>query len=282
MITTSTESTALLAKIAQGFERISAAEVADLLLSPRIAKGLFLETTREPGPTMWIVNRSDVYDETLRMLQTHSLEDMARRASDKLRNRSALTPPWAPPELETPLNEVPDTEVEDVLGHPLAPFEAMLFFARALNEDHRASAALSLTRRLIEHPAFQPPAPEVAAKLREVFGRMLLEDPSPFARAYAARVPLLEKSTLQLALASEKNAFTAGKILQHPAITPEILEDVAHKWKSRPEWNDSPFFGRVLALDASLPSEARKAATASSEDDALASDIHEWYFTQRN
>ena len=61
-----------------------AVEVADLFLSPFIDEKLFLVCLMEEGPPLWVVNRSDVYNETLKMLSHHSDENISRRSKEKI------------------------------------------------------------------------------------------------------------------------------------------------------------------------------------------------------
>ena len=114
-------------RLREGVESVSAVEAAELFLSPHIREDVFLEALREPGPSLWIVNRSDVSDKTLSFLHKHPLEQIAYRAAEKFKNRQATITHLSEPILDVPFQEVEDFLVEDVLGHPLCSWEAMIF-----------------------------------------------------------------------------------------------------------------------------------------------------------
>ena len=260
-------------------ERLSAAEAADLFLSPHVRPELLLKATEEAGPSMWIVNRSDVYDPTLEVLRDHAVPEIAARAKEKIRLRHHSLNLLAPPEIDGPVEAVPDYAVEDVLGHPLCPFEAMLFFSKAIFEDHRASSALSLTRRLLEHAPNWSEHLALKNELIERFSYLLLEDPSPFVRAYAARVPLLTSDALEQATRKEHHPLVRGRLLQNPASTPaQILRfweqaEVPEADASSLEWSG----WRIASLDGRLAPDARRAAQTKTRDDAFTSAVHAWY-----
>src|SRR5437868_8555751 len=96
-----------------------AAEVAEAFLSPHIEKEFFLTALEEEGPSLWLVNRSDVWTETLQFLQEHPLEAIRQRALDKLQQRKSKIINFPPPKLPKDLAEIGHESVEDVLGHPL-------------------------------------------------------------------------------------------------------------------------------------------------------------------
>mgnify|MGYP000993795102 CR=1 FL=1 len=253
---------------------LSASEVADLFLSPHVDPRLLRDSTAEPGPAMWIVNRSDVYDETLDAMQTHAWEEMATRARAKLRQRRGETLSLLEPfELDGPVEEIPDYAVEDVLGHPLAPFEAMLFFAKAIAEDVRGSSALSLTRRLLEHPPNWDFDPLMRQRLVERFSYNLLEDASPYVRAYSARVPILPASQIRWALERETHPLVLGRLFQSPAFDAENFGLAATKALGA----DSAFPSRVLSADRRLPTELRRQLANS--NDEITRSFSEWYLS---
>lgn len=256
---------------------IPASQVADLLLSPYIDPILLADATIEPGPTLWMVNRSDVYDETLEALSNHAILDIAQRAKDKLRNRRSRLAVLVPPEIDSPYAEIPDHSVEDVLGHPLAPFDAVAFFARSWNEDHRASSALSLTRRIIEHPPTWLPSDPERESLARIFGTMLTEDASPFVRSYCARVPILTVKDLEHAVKTETNAFVFGRLMQSSVLTQELLEEAISQIAQRPELRNDHFVYRILSFDKRLSSDQRKKLLDMGPQDTLTRAVHEWY-----
>jgi len=265
----------LITRIQQSLSELKAAEVADLFLSPFVKPTLLVEATAEQGPSMWIVNRSDVYDETLQSLHAHPIEAIAARAKEKFNNRHSSLVLLEPPQIEGSIEEAEEYMVEDILGHPLAPFEAMTFFAKSLNEDHRASAALSLTRRLLEHPPNWSVNLSAKKQISDVFSQMLFEDPSPFTRAYAARVPILPSSVLEDALKKERHDLVRGRILQNPASTVKNLSWAVEQLNHPDE---ESFSQRVLALDSRLNSDQRtQVLHKQSSTDFLAGLFHEWY-----
>lgn len=266
-----------LGKIQQEIEKLSAAQVADMLLSPYVPQNLLNDATAEQGPSMWIVNRSDVYTATLEKLAHHSIPGIASRAREKITARGTTLTLLSPPEVPPSFEEVEEHSVEDLLGHPLCPFEGMIYFSRSLNEDHRGSAALSLTRRLLEHPPNWSIAPHVKIELQDHFSRLLLEDPSPFVRAYTARIPILPTSVISEALLVERDDFVRGKILQNPDVEARALERAAQHIV---EEKISQFFSRrVLAFDERLSSASRVALMKVAPADSLSEAIHEWFLS---
>lgn len=209
--------------IQKSLAALSAADAAELFISPWVESRILLLATEESGPAMWIVNRSDVYDATLEKLTQHSLNEIALRAKTKLSLRHSSLSFLEPPVLDGPVESIPDREAEDVLGHPLCSFEAILFFSKSLNEDLRASSALSLTRRLLEHPPNWTGHEQLRDFIRERYVTLLSEDSSPYVRAYVARVPLLDPESLLSAFKKEKNPRVLGRILQNPSSSQTLL-----------------------------------------------------------
>jgi len=235
----------------------SAADAADLFLSPHISKELLYAATYEPGPAMWIVNRSDVFDETLSLLLEHPDRGIARRAGEKIKARfepSALLPP---PEEEADFNasEVPDFQVEEVLGHPRVPLESVMHFTYSLKDEHRASAALSATRRLLEYPPDWSRETLKRDRFSERFIQMLLNDPSPLVRSYASRFPMLDAGIIAQALVSESNATVKGRLLQHPKCPIESVSRVA---ENSAHAEEDALVEIILSLDSRLPRELRQ------------------------
>jgi hypothetical protein len=268
---------ALIAEIRRLLGQEKAAHVADLFLSPWIDERLLVEALAEeggPGAAIWVVNRSDVYDRTLMALRSFGDRGVAERAEAKLAQRRSkllsIDPPLMPPSLA----EIPDHSVEDVLGHPLCPFEAMIFFARSIKEDHRASAALSLCRRLLEYPPEWHLENLAPSKLIEVFSGLLLADPSALVRSYAARVPLLPGSVVDEGFRQEPHYLVAARLLQNPATTTHTL---LRATEARREAHATPYVEIVLALDERLPLEARRLLAAKRDLDPVARHFHGWY-----
>lgn len=268
-----------LRRLQDHFAAMRANDVAELFLSPSVEQRLFLRATEEAGPTLWMVNRSDVYDRTLEILSEHSLKDVADRAKEKLRRRRGSLDFLEPPEDVGPFEEVPDFAIEDVLGHPLAPFEAMLFFSRSISEDFRASSALSLTRRVLEHPPNWSHDIGLKLRLTERFGQVLLEDHSPYVRSYAARVPLLTESLVDQALRQETNPIVRARLLQNPAATVgTIAQFLGHANEIDKSWGEAAFAAhRVLAFDERLNSEQRLALRATASRDPVTVAALDWF-----
>jgi hypothetical protein len=212
--------------------------VADLFLSPFIDKKVVLELTEDDGPSLWMVNRSDVYNETLSALSEHAIEGIRNRANEKKAQRLGLQlnvlP--APPAFQIPAQTLSQDDVEEILGHPLAPFEAMLFFARDLKEDSRASAALSLTRRLLEYPPNWIGNEGLKAQLNETFFEILTQDSSAFVKSFASRIPLFTEEQIARALEQEDHFFILGRLLQNPS-----FKGVAHTKFLDRLFNDSKY-----------------------------------------
>ncbi|MBP7844585.1 MAG: hypothetical protein KA116_07200 [Proteobacteria bacterium] len=264
----------LMEPILKELDKISALDVAELFLSPFVHPKLLCEATTEAGPANWIVNRSDIYDPTLEALLKHPLNEISSRAAEKLKMRRStltlLTPPQVPPSFE----EIPEHSVEDLLGHPLCPFEAMLFFSYSTNEDHRASSALSLCRRVLEHPPDWRINPKAKEKLAERFGEMLLNDSSFTVRSYAARVPILEASTLEKSASQESHLNTLARVLQNPARSQDCLALVANDQISHESQ-----ISRILTLDSQLPLDLRR-SLETKLNDPLSFHINNWHLRQ--
>jgi hypothetical protein len=207
-------------------DSLSAADASEYFLSPFIDARLLCAVTANEGPSLWIVNRSDVYDSTLEALSKHSLESIAARAKDKLARRRTQLVLLEAPILDIPIEQIPDYAIEDYLGHPLAPFELILFFMKHLSADTRASACLSLTRRLLEHPPNWLGHEPLKAQLTERASERLLDEPSDFVRLYAARIPLLSSAALTEAFRVEKHFMIRRRLLQNLA-TPVALSQMA-------------------------------------------------------
>ncbi|NCN26268.1 hypothetical protein GW915_01730 [bacterium] len=252
-------------------EQLKAADVADLVLSPFVNPKLLLTICHEAGPTNWVVNRSDVYDETIEALLQHPDEVISRRAAEKIKIRKSTLTTLTPPLFEGDCENIPDHSVEDFLGHPLCPFEAILYFSTSSNDDHRASSCLSLTRRLLEHPPNWEINPHAKTEIARHFGRLLNGDPSPMVRGYAARIPILSSADITESTENETHIFVLGRVLQNPARSIANLEEVAADQIAK---ND--FVANVLALDAQLPMELRRKLRQkpSSHTNEL---IHSWH-----
>jgi hypothetical protein len=257
-------------KLRQAVESVTAVEAAELFLSPFIREDIFLEALREPGPSLWIVNRSDVSDKTLSFLHKHPLDQISSRAAEKFKNRQATITQISEPILETPLHEVEDFLVEDVLGHPLCSWEAMIYFAKSLNEDVRSSACLSLTRRVWEHPKQSLDLPFVKEKLFSAFYSLAKEDSSPVVRAYAARIPIWEEKHLQDFVLVESNGRVLSKWLQNEACSAELVNEVGSSKRG------DAFLSRVISLDSRLNKDLRKKLYSQTQD-SFEKIIHEIY-----
>lgn len=225
-------------------------EVSELFLSPHIDEKVLNEATLEPGPTMWIVNRSDVSSTVLEKLLRHKISGIAERAAEKIKSRKATITHLTAPLLEEDLSRVEEYAIEDILGHPLCPWEAMLFYAIHSSEDVRASACLSLTRRLWEHPAQSQDFPLIESQFKDVFTILASEDLSPMVRAYAARIPMWKHFEVDAFAADESHPHVQAKWLQHDAISTSLFEQFSK--------SEDPYLRRVLALDSRLDPGLRK------------------------
>jgi len=258
------------------FDSFNAAQCAELFLSPHIEKELLHEISKEPGPTMWIINRSDVFDETLELLKDHPIPGMALRASEKLRKRRSPDANKIPPAMEQQIAEIPENSVEDILGHPLVPWESIHFFATAPNPDHRASAALSICRKVLEHPPEWKLELGWFEKLYICFKDRLENDTSSYVRSYCARIPFLRADTLEEAFQKEKDPMTMGKILQHINSTPQMIEEALTN-VDRKVFNNG-HVQTIAALDKRANTDTRKSIVKSISDPLnFVSLIHRYY-----
>jgi hypothetical protein len=254
----------------------NAAQAAEVFLSPHIASELLIMATAEAGPSMWIINRSDVFDGTLEMMTRHPIPEMARRAAEKLMKRRHPNSGAIPPALELQIEEIHDSSVEDILGHPLAPWEAINFFATDTNPAHRASAALSLTRRLLEFP---PDAASEALwmnRLKSTYADRLINDTSHYVRSYSARIPFWDADVLAEAISKEEDALVMGRLLQHPNVKTHNVE-AALTNKSREVFNNG-HIQTIGALDSRISPDIRKMIESEIANPSnFISAIHSWY-----
>ncbi len=257
-------------KLRECVESVTAVEAAELFLSPFIREDIFLEALREPGPSLWIVNRSDVSDKTLSFLHKHSLEQISSRAAEKFKNRQATITQLSEPILETPFQEIEDFLVEDVLGHPLCSWEAMIYFAKSLNEDVRSSSCLSLTRRVWEHPKQSLDLPFVKEKLIATFYSLAKDDPSPVVRAYAARIPIWESKHVHDFSEAELNPRVLSKWLQNEACSTALVNQVGASMVR------DVFLSRVVSLDSRLNQDLRRKLHSQTQD-SFEKVVHEIY-----
>jgi hypothetical protein len=233
-----------------------AADAADLFLSPHINPELLQLATSEQGPAMWIVNRSDVFTETLQLFTGHNDPGIALRAQDKIRARKNPSPLLPDPEPYESLGSVqtPDFEVEEILGHPRVALNAVVHFSYALKDEHRASAALSAFRRVVEYPPTWSQEKIGQDRITQRLAEMLLGDPSALVRSYASRFPLLDASIISQAITTEKNPTVKGRLLQHPHTARGSVIQAAQKTLSEEE---DPFVETVLSLDSRVPKDLR-------------------------
>ncbi len=266
---------ATIEKLKAELEKLSAVEVSEIFLSPHISQKLFIDATYEPGPTMWIVNRSDISTVVLEHLLKHPITSISERAAEKLKMRKSTITNLAPPEVEEDLSKVEDYGIEDILGHPLCPWEAMLFFAIHTDEDVRASTCLSLTRRLWEHPLQSTDFPLIEAQFKDIFSILASEDLSPMVRAYAARIPFWNEEEVGNFILAEHHPYVIAKWMQNDNCPINVVEEIL---KKLPEEADDIFLRRVIAADKRLPSSLRKIIAADSKTDIEAL-LHEANFS---
>jgi len=268
------------------FSKRSAHEVSELFLSPFVDKHFFLQSTQEEGPSLWVVNRSDVYDETLEILKEHSITGVAQRASDKLSQRRSSLTLLAPPTLEGPIQDVPEYMIEDVLGHPLVPFEAILYFANHPIDDYRGSTALSLCRRLLEHAPNWALHLDLKIQLTDTFSRLLIEDPSPFVRAYVARVPIFSNSIIEEAYQKETHPLVRAKILQNPATNKTFIETALFrelKEATASIQSEQPLSALEIALiDSRISLTLRKQIQNQIHQNSIANTLNETFLSSQN
>ena len=256
----------------------NAAQAAEIFLSPHIHKDLLLGATSLEGPSMWIVNRSDVFDGTLEMMVDHPIKEMGRRAAEKIMKRRHPTSGAIPPALEMQIAEIHDSAVEDILGHPLAPWDAIYFFATAPNPAHRASAALSLTRRLLEFPPDAASEALWLGKLKTAFAERLLTDTSTYVRLYSARIPIWDADLISEAISKEEDVAVMGRLLQHPNTRASDVEAAVTN-KARAVFNNG-HIQTIGALDARLSRDIRKMVVNDINNPAnFISAIHNWYLS---
>lgn len=249
---------------------ISAADGADLFMSPYVHLELLLCATEEDGPAMWIVNRSDIYTANLDKLVGHPIGGIAQRAQDKLKLRK--TPPIDLPAALDPdeidLENLPDHEVEEILGHPQVPLRQISRLCQSPQADHRASTALSLSRRLLEYP---PSEQELLENDINSVVITLSEDPSAYVRSYAARIPLITTDVLKAWLEREENAQVLCRLIQSQSFTEELLGWAIEQ--DSPTWSD-PQVQCILALDERLSLQQRKQVLENHSLVNLARDFH--------
>jgi len=264
--------------IQQELAEAPAAEVADAFLSPHIDREFFLTCLDEEGPSVWIVNRSDVWTETLLMLSEHRLPGISERAREKVKQRSSKVLQIPPPAVPKNYTEITDDSVEDFLGHPMVPLESILFFARSIIEDHRSSAALSLARRFLEFPPswFEEKISE--PQFRDAMFALSF-DPSSYVRSYAARNPLLTSQQIAEALQSEKNALVAARLIQHPATKQSSVEEILLVKNAR---NDDALLQTIAAMDSRPDSNTRREVINNRAIPALTRRIHEWHLLRQS
>lgn len=255
---------------------ISAADGADLFMSPYVHLNLLLCATEEDGPAMWIVNRSDISTATLEKFTGHPIGGIAQRAQDKLRQRQKppidLPKPLDPEEID--LDSIPDHEVEEILGHPQVPLRQISRLCQSPKADHRASTALSLSRRLLEFP---PTDQQLQDHDIDSVVVTLSEDPSAYVRSYAARIPLLTTDVLKPWIEKEENAQVLCRLIQSHSFTEELLAWAMEQslGQKSATWSD-PQVQCILALDERLTPAQRKQALENHSLVNLARDFHEF------
>lgn len=278
------------------FSSMNASQVAELFLSPFVEPDLLNQATAEEGPSLWIVNRSDVYDETLTALSAHPVPAISARAREKLGLRQSKLVFLSPPELPDNLEDTPEYLIEDLLGHPLVPLQIPLYFSHHVLEDFRSSAALSFTRRLLEHPPNWNYDLALKLKILDNFFRLLLTDPSPMVRSYIARIPMFESSHITEALGSEKNDFVRARLLQNPAacrqtldmLNDDLLNSLTSHSLSAPNATqelppESLFLMRVAAADKRSAPELRRPLVEkllNRSADRITLALHGWYLSK--
>lgn len=250
--------------------RMKAADVADMLLSPHVDADLFYHMLEDPGPGMWLVNRSDIDGVVLSRLAKLNDKVIAKRAKEKLSYRAMDFTKSLPPVMDAPIEEIEDYDIENLLGHPLAPFEAIIYFTKHKIEDYRATAALSATRRMLESPPDWVGEEALKVQVQEAFATLLVEDPSPFVRLYAARVPLLEEEHLAESIAVETHPNVLAKVAQHASFTKELLMRLC---RNHP---DSDLLRRVLLLDNRVDRDYRQTLNESGLE-PVSTLINQWY-----
>jgi hypothetical protein len=239
-------------------DQLKAADAADLFLSPYVRRDVLHLLTRNEGPALWMVNRSDVPSETLELLSNHPDLRIAQRSKEKLNLRER--PPQGLPapialHSEEDISKIMDADVEEILGHPQVSVLAILRLSYSIKDEHRASAALSLSRRLLEYPPKWKEERVTQQEVESRFAAMLLNDSSAYARSYCTRLPFLDSSLLDQALACETHPLVRARLLQHPKLEASILMKHAQKTLHS---EDDPLVECVLALDSRLSKEFRE------------------------
>jgi len=260
-------------------DQLKAADAADLLLSPHIDRKVLHHLTRNEGPAMWIVNRSDVFSETLDLLKDHPDLRMSVRAKDKIKARTQ--PPQGLPEpqdleADEDISKMPTPDVEEILGHPQVPLNAIWQLSFSEKEEHRASAVLSFTRRLLEYPPIWNQEKVSQEKIENRFEELLLADKSAFVRSYCTRLPFLNSALIEKALHSESHGLVRARLLQHPHLSEKTLQEFANETLSEEE---DPRVECVLALDKRLKNKFRADLLSKRSDDLpiLAELTHRFY-----
>ena len=245
--------------------QFTAAQAADLFLSPFVRADLFVELCREAGPTHWVVNRSDVHSRSLEILLKHPIEEIRHRAGQKLKLRMAAQSPFGAIVSDKNWEELSEYEVNETLGHPLASFSAIEHFLNSEKEDIKVTAALSLMRRLWEQPLQNQDehAQKSLKQLKKKVSSLSSSDSSLLVRAYCARIPLLDSYDLLKMLKGEKEDFVLGRILQNEHIDRDLIDFALLKLKKE----DLPVSSQVLALDSRLEANDRDRLKSASSDE---------------
>ncbi len=266
---------ALELQIQEMMRAVSAADAADLFMSPFVHPQLMLVATHEDGPAMWMVNRSDIYTPVLETLCHHPIAGISERAQSKINLRKNPPVDLPKPKIleDTDLANIHDHEIEEILGHPQVPWQQILEISLSPKEDHRASSALSLTRRYLEFPPRSENSDDslMIEKLRERFQQILESDPSDFVRAYAARVPVLSPQLLKELVATETNSQVLMRLVQHPNA---ILASLESRILSADEL--APVVATAISLDSRLPQNLRVKLLESDSTPSLAALFHEY------
>lgn len=252
---------------------VSAADLAELFMSPYSHKNLLLLATEEEGPAMWMVNRSDIYTPVLSHLAEHSIKGIASRAHEKLNLRKNppvdLPTPLAPEKID--FEGVHNHEIEEILGHPQVEARLILEISHSPNADHRASAALSLCRRLLEFPYSEEEFQKVISR----FSDMLVNDTSDYVRSYSSRVPNLSTDTVIQALKVESNPQVQARLLQHPSLPIEEIERNLMNLEAL-----TPFSQTVVSIDKRLSAATRNQLLKEDATPVMAAKFHEFILSE--
>lgn len=252
---------------------LSAADAADLFMSPFVHAPLLLEATKEEGPAMWMVNRSDILSPVLEILAKHSLEGISDRADQKLKARK--NPPVDLPEALDPedidLENIPHHEVEEILGHPQVPLRQISRLIQSKNADHKVSSALSFARRVLEFPPSIDEEKELQ-ELNKYVEYLLNNESSDLVRSYLARIPTLSQKSIATAIERESNPQVLARLLQHPSLEyPQLLSSLS---KSSP--SADPLVETVLSLDSRMSKPEREKRLSSPNTPHLAYLFHKF------